>query len=341
MLLQYAVPSASEMKQAVLQKFHITPCDWQIQSAHAQLERKDVITVSPTGSGKTMMFWIPMLFNTSGITISITPLNILREKTEVKGNLFGISAVNLTAKTATDEIFKEIEAFKYWIIAFTNRLFNITVDKGHCISEWGDKFWSDYGELGKLWWLLPSHVMFHVASATMPPHVLRDVQNKLHMQSNRLVKSSLKSLHNLDHALNFKGGQPQTPFMAFVNGCNKTERLTKHLQKMVPQHLQDKFVWFHSGMSMAFCSGMIEKLRKGELWGIFCTDTAGMELDLRDIHLVIQWRYTKLLCTLLQHLGRAARDPNLEAVAVYFVEGEYFDEKPGKALKKQKSASSG
>ncbi|KAF9222327.1 hypothetical protein BS17DRAFT_767951 [Gyrodon lividus] len=131
---------------------------WQIQSAHAQLERKDVITVSPTGSGKTMMFWIPMLFNASGIMIIITPLNILGEKTEVEGNLFGIPAVNLTAKTATDKIFKEIEAFKYQIIAvsperilkdphfqdlfksskFMNRLFNITVDKGHCISEWGD-----------------------------------------------------------------------------------------------------------------------------------------------------------------------------------------------------------
>ncbi|KAF9226734.1 hypothetical protein BS17DRAFT_648264, partial [Gyrodon lividus] len=74
------------------------PCDWQIQSARAQLERKDVITVSPIGSGKTMTFW---LFNSSGIMITITPLNILREKTEVEGNLFRIPAVNLTAKTAT------------------------------------------------------------------------------------------------------------------------------------------------------------------------------------------------------------------------------------------------
>ncbi|KAF9219056.1 hypothetical protein BS17DRAFT_718681 [Gyrodon lividus] len=116
-LLQYAVPSASEMKQAVLQKFHITPCDWQIQSGHAQLKKKDVITVSPTGSRKTMTFWIPMLFNASGIMIIITPLNILGEKTEVEGNLLRIPAINPTAKTATDEIFKEIEAFKYWVIA--------------------------------------------------------------------------------------------------------------------------------------------------------------------------------------------------------------------------------
>ncbi|KIK76580.1 hypothetical protein PAXRUDRAFT_169447, partial [Paxillus rubicundulus Ve08.2h10] len=97
--------------------FHITPCNWQIHSACAQLERKDIITVSPTGSRKTMTFWIPMLFNAAGIIIIITPLNILGEKNETEGNLFGIPAVNLTAKTATDDMFKAIEEFKYRIIA--------------------------------------------------------------------------------------------------------------------------------------------------------------------------------------------------------------------------------
>ncbi|KIK77846.1 hypothetical protein PAXRUDRAFT_165593, partial [Paxillus rubicundulus Ve08.2h10] len=314
-----------------------------------------------------------------GIMIIITPLNILGEKNEIEGNLFGIPAVNLTAKTATDVVFKEIERFKYRIIGvspehilndpqfgdlfklskFTDRLFNITVDEGHCVSEWGDGFQSDYGELGKLRWLLPSHITFHVASATMPPHILQDVQNKLHMRSNRLVKviwsndrpnihivvtrieNSLKSMQDLDHILNFESGQPPTPFMVFVNGRDEAERLAKYVRRKVLQHSQDKFVWFHSGMSTVFCLAMIEKLRKGELWGVFCTDAAGMGLDLHEIRLVIQWRYTKSLCTLLQRLGRAARDPNLEAVAVYFVEGEYFDDdKPGKASKKRKSALS-
>ena len=90
------------------------------------------------------------------------------------------------------------------------------------------------------------------------------------------IESSLKSMQDLDRILDFEGDQPHTPFMVFVNGRDEAERLTKHVQSMVPQHLQDKFVWFHSGMSMDFRSAMIEKLREGELWGIFCTDTAGM-----------------------------------------------------------------
>ncbi|KIJ68869.1 hypothetical protein HYDPIDRAFT_81383, partial [Hydnomerulius pinastri MD-312] len=47
-------------------------------------------------------------------------------------------------------------------IKFTNRLFNITVDEGYCVSEWGNGFRSDYGELGKLRWLPPSQNKLHM-----------------------------------------------------------------------------------------------------------------------------------------------------------------------------------
>ena len=39
----------------------------------------------------------------------------------------------------------------------------------------------------------------------------------------------------------------------------------------------------------------------------------------------MQWKYTKLLCTLWQRLGRAARDPSKEAIGVYIVEPSYTD----------------
>ncbi|KAG2136625.1 uncharacterized protein EDB93DRAFT_1091637, partial [Suillus bovinus] len=49
-----------------------------------------------------------------------------------------------------------------------------------------------------------------------------------------------------------------------------------------------------------------------------------------DIQLVIQWGYTGSLCALMQHLGCAARDPAVTAIAMYFVEQEYFDTYKGK-----------
>ncbi|KAH7919783.1 P-loop containing nucleoside triphosphate hydrolase protein, partial [Leucogyrophana mollusca] len=323
-----------------------------------QLQKKDVFTISPTGSGKTMTFWIPMLFNDDGIMIIITPLKLLGEKNEAEAQSFGMTAINLTADTATDQVFNDIQELKYQVIAvspehilkdsrfrklfkstkFTDRLFNVTLDEGHCVSEWGDSFRAEYGELGKLRWLLPSHVTFHVASATMPPYILRDVQGTLQMQGSKVVKiirtndrpnihiivekleSSLKSMKDLDRVLNFTEGHPTTPFMVFVNQRDDAEKLAKYLTAKVSNELRDKFV----------C---------GEIWGIFCTDAAGMGLDLRNIRLVVQWRYTKSLCALLQRLGRAARDLNIEATVVYFVEAEYFDLVHGEKPKKRKRLS--
>lgn len=48
-------------------------------------------------------------------------------------------------------------------------------------------------------------------------------------------------------------------------------------------------------------------------------------LDIRDIELVIQWRYTHSLCTLIQRLGRAARELGIEATGIYIVEPRYFN----------------
>ncbi|KAF8232106.1 hypothetical protein L208DRAFT_1273804, partial [Tricholoma matsutake] len=92
------------------------PCIFQAHAALAQLEQKDCITISPTGSGKTLMFWIPLLFNNDGIIIIVTALNILGDKNVTELEKLDISAANITGDSATDELFNEIEAGKHRVI---------------------------------------------------------------------------------------------------------------------------------------------------------------------------------------------------------------------------------
>jgi len=63
----------------VKEVFGFQPYLIQAKDALAQLERKDVITIAPTGFGNTLTFWMPLLFNNNGIII-VTALDILGDQ---------------------------------------------------------------------------------------------------------------------------------------------------------------------------------------------------------------------------------------------------------------------
>jgi superfamily II DNA helicase RecQ len=241
---------------------------------------------------------------------------------------------------------------------FVNKLRSFVFDEAHCIAQWSGEFRPLYAELGRLRWLLPDAV-FYVASATLPPHILNCIKETLHMRPDktRVIRLSndrpnihlqvlamlelVHSYYDILHVLRFDGDPPPPLFMVFCNDWKEMERLCQFARSQAPPHLTGKLLWFHSGMSQQFQTETIKKLHSHEIWGIFCTDAAGMVckpllslslrlnrlqgLDLRDIELVVQWKYTDSLCTLWQRLGRAARDSSTEATGVYIVEPSYTD----------------
>lgn len=99
-------PSLDEMREAVKEWFGFFPCTWQLKAALTQLEQKDLVTLALTGSGKTLTFWMLLLFNGGGMIIVVTPLIMLGEKNVSELSLVSIPAINLTTSSASDETFK-------------------------------------------------------------------------------------------------------------------------------------------------------------------------------------------------------------------------------------------
>jgi superfamily II DNA/RNA helicase len=64
--------------------------------------------------------------------------------------------------------------------------------------------------------------------------------------------------------------------MIFCNSRQDSQRMAEYLHSQLRPELQHKIVWFHSGMTQEFRTDMMEKLRRGELWGMCCTDAVGM-----------------------------------------------------------------
>lgn len=66
-----------KVQEGIKEFFGIQPCLWQIHIAQAVLAGDDVVTIAPTGLGKSLTYWIPLRYITNGIIVAITPLKQL------------------------------------------------------------------------------------------------------------------------------------------------------------------------------------------------------------------------------------------------------------------------
>jgi superfamily II DNA helicase RecQ len=109
------LPSAAEICARTQEVFRKTPCLFQIELCLAQLQaqynNQDIISIAPTGSGKTLCFLMPLLFNNNKITIIVTALNILGEQFSQQAKDAGISAVAVMAANNTRETFQVCDPF--------------------------------------------------------------------------------------------------------------------------------------------------------------------------------------------------------------------------------------
>jgi superfamily II DNA helicase RecQ len=69
--------SNKDVQQKVEQKLGVWPCLWQIQVVRKILEQDDIITIAAMGSGKSLTYWMPLLFIEHGVVVLVTPLKLL------------------------------------------------------------------------------------------------------------------------------------------------------------------------------------------------------------------------------------------------------------------------
>jgi superfamily II DNA helicase RecQ len=179
--------------------------------------------------------------------------------------------------------------------AFTDRIICTIFDEAHCISTWGD-FRPGYKEIGRLRHVLPKTIPIMVTSATLPPRVLNDVKDTLHLRSNhtdifrcsidrpnihlvvRPIRSPLQSFEDLKFVLaNWKPGDPPPPkFLVFFDNINEAITACQTLTSLLPPEYKDKLRWFNSDMSSSYKDDETERLLLGDAWGLFTTDSFGM-----------------------------------------------------------------
>ena len=101
-----SIPSIDEIRNKALFLLQKRPCKWQADICQAVLEgNRDIISIAGTGAGKTLTFWLPLLFRPNGVQIVVTPLNILGQQNIDTLAKVGVKGIFISAKTASKQIF--------------------------------------------------------------------------------------------------------------------------------------------------------------------------------------------------------------------------------------------
>lgn len=104
------------VRARAVEAFGFEPCLWQIKVSLATLRGdKHVLSISRTGSGKTLTFWLPILLSEDGVLIVIVPLNLLGKQNVDQLSRIGISAIVLTGETATQANFEVSIGIVYYL----------------------------------------------------------------------------------------------------------------------------------------------------------------------------------------------------------------------------------
>ena len=224
---------------------------------------------------------------------------------------------------------------------FCQRLRCIAIDEAHLIWGWRD-FREKYQMIGHLKDVFPT-VPTLMLSATITPNVLEYIRVSLKLPSPLRIYRQPLDRPNLTYMvtpirnpgfedLAFvipRGGAvadiPKT--MIFVDSIDKAVQMTKYLRSRLSERIRttsrpDEIIrTFSANLTAASRTRFLQDLRSGETRVWVCTECAGLGINLRDILRSFQWKVSKHLTLpdLLQRLGRAGRDPTLQAVAMVFV----------------------
>ncbi|KAI1783376.1 P-loop containing nucleoside triphosphate hydrolase protein [Ganoderma leucocontextum] len=335
------LPDVSEIRARTVEKLGRKPCLWQCDVARALLKGEDVVCISGTGSGKTLTFWIPLLFRLDGVQVIITLLNLLGIQNQEELARWKISAIAISGETASLENFKAARSLQHGVVewiwkntAFTSRIISVVWDEAHCI---------------KLRSVLSPNTPYLIPSATLPPVDRADVLEALQARIGNLLlirrsndrpnvyltvrklQYSMASFQDLDFLIP-KDWAPDSPgvqlprFLVFFDNIEDSLKAAERLRNLLTKAHCDRVVWFNSDNTPEFREDATSEFREHKLFGLYCTDSFGMGVDISDIEIIVQWRVMCSMNAMWQRFGCAARGIGREAIAILLAEPKYFDD---------------
>lgn len=310
----------------------------QLSVIEAVLAGKDVLTLLPTGAGKSICYQIPVLCK-KGIGIVISPLIALMQDQVKDLKSKNITAINLGGEIdfyTQQKIYKDIQAGKFQFIycspeKLAQKNFQeflqtipiqlIAIDEAHCISQWGYDFRPSYRKLDIIKKIFPSTPVLAMTASAIPM-VQEDMVKQLQLKSpivitdsflrpnlSYSVKKVAVKLHSLRSILSQKEGST----IIYCGTRNNVTQLTQ-LLKAYKFSVEE----YHAGLPIQVRKAVQESWMNSQTQIVICTSAFGMGINKPDVRTVIHYDIPGSIEQYYQEAGRAGRDgESAEAILIY------------------------
>ncbi len=304
----------------------------QEQTIQLILDGHDVLSIMPTGSGKSAVYQIAGLL-LDGPVVVVSPL-IALQKDQVESinerHVAAAAVVNSCQKVGDRRhALADLDggSLKFLFVS-PEQLANaemrahlkahppalFVVDEAHCVSEWGSEFRPEYARLGAAIDLI-GRVPVLALTATAAPAVRQEIVRRLGMREPRTVVwgferpniwlgvEPCEDVEAKDRTLLWRLGQAAKPAIVYV-GTHKHADDVCHLLK----EAHFKVGCYHGGMTKADRDSAQDAFMTDESEVVVATNAFGMGVDKPNVRTVIHYDIPESIDEYYQEVGRAGRD---------------------------------
>ncbi len=292
---------------------------------------RDLLLVAPTGSGKSIGYWVPGIVS-GGLTLVVSPLIALMNDQVARLQSLGIAAAALHSQVdrATQEAalsearsgalrFLYVTPERFGVTAFTAalpglRVSRLAIDEAHCISSWGHDFRPDYRRLRDAA-ALCGRPPIGAFTATATPRVRGDIVDSLGMEQPEVRVTGFVRPELRLRVVRCRGQQQKRtallqalkalPGRAIVY-CGRV-RATEEIAALLRDN-GFRAAPYHGDLDAAARAHAHTGFVHGDIDVVAATSAFGMGIDLPDIRSVIHLDFPGSIEQYYQEAGRAGRD---------------------------------
>lgn len=323
----------------------------QQQAVESAIRGESLLTIFPTGGGKSLTFQLPALMagrNTHGLTVVISPLQSLMkdqvdnlatrgicEAVTINGLLDPIeraTAIQQVADGTANLLYIAPEMLRSKTIErllLNRNVVRFVIDEAHCFSAWGHDFRVDYLYIGDFIRELQEKkqlgqpIAVSCFTATAKQKVISDIcdyfRSKLDLElkvfaANAERKNLRYSVLHADTA-----DEKYNLLRSLILGHNcpsivyvsRTRRTRELAEHLISDGI--RALPFNGKMETAEKVKNQNAFMSGEAQVIVATSAFGMGVDKKDVGLVVHYNISDSLENYVQEAGRAGRDPQMQA----------------------------